>query len=327
MQGFIDSAVQIIIAIQNLGAWLLTPMKFFSDLGTEDFFFLVMPLIYWSVDSALGIRIAFTLSISNMFNYAGKILFAGSRPYWVSPHVQAFSAEPSFGMPSGHAQNAVAAWGTIASYYKKTWVKIICWFLIFMIGFSRLYLGVHFLHDVVFGWLLGAIILWLITKYWNPVQAWIAQKTFTQQIMYIFAVSILFVLMGLIVVSVRNDYQFPQAWIENALRSSDLVPVPVDPNGIFTSAGAFFGMAFGVAWIHSHGGYQVDGPVWKRALRYVIGLIGVLILWMGLGQIFPREADVLSYTLRFVRYSLVGWWVTGGAPWVFKHFNLTTSSS
>lgn len=55
---------------------------------------------------------------------------------------------------------------------------------------------------------------------------------------------------------------------------------------------------------------------------YVIGLIGVLILWMGLGEIFPRGDGFLFYTLRFIRYTLVGWWVTGGAPWIFIHFKI-----
>ncbi|MDP2778006.1 MAG: hypothetical protein Q8O48_10225, partial [Anaerolineales bacterium] len=105
-------------------------------------------------------------------------------------------------------------------------------------------------------------------------------------------------------------------------RGGNVEPAPVDPNGIFTSAGTFFGLAFGLAWIVSLGGYQASGPVWMRALRYVIGLIGVLILWMGLGEIFPRGDGVLVYSLRFVRYALVGWWVTGGAPWVFMRFKL-----
>jgi hypothetical protein len=43
---------------------------------------------------------------------------------------------------------------------------------------------------------------------------------------------------------------------------------------------------------------------------------------MGLGQIFPRNADLISYALRFVRYTLIGFWVAGGAPWVFKKIKL-----
>jgi hypothetical protein len=64
----------------------------------------------------------------------------------------------------------------------------------------------------------------------------------------------------------------------------------------------------------------------KRALRYIVGLIGILILWMGLGQVFPDHADLTSYILRYVRYSLVGFWVAGGAPWLFFRIKLADAS-
>lgn len=326
MQALIDNGIAIIIAIQSMGSWLLLPMRFFSDLGTEQFFFIVLPLIYWCVDTSLGIRIAFIVATNSFINYTTKILFAGPRPYWASSHVQALSAEETFGMPSGHAQIAVGVWGTLALSFKQKWVKLIFIFIILMIGFSRLYLGVHFLHDVLAGWLLGIIILWAFQKYWNPIAGWLAQKTFSQQTVLISVVTFLMIAIGSAVVAFRSDFQIPTQWIDNALLSGSEI-APVDPNGIFTSAGSFFGLALGVAWINAQGGYQVEGPLGKRALRYVIGLLGVLILWMGLGMIFPREADLISYALRFVRYSLVGWWLTGGAPWLFKHFNLTTSTT
>ena len=69
------------------------------------------------------------------------------------------------------------------------------------------------------------------------------------------------------------------------------------------------------------------GPLQKRALRYVVGLIGVLVFWLLLGQIFPRDESLFSFILRFVRYTLVGGWVTGGAPWLFQKINLTEKSA
>jgi hypothetical protein len=51
-------------------------------------------------------------------------------------------------------------------------------------------------------------------------------------------------------------------------------------------------------------------------------LIGVLILYFGLSYIFPRGDGFIFYTLRFIRYGLIGWWVAGGAPWIFMKFNL-----
>ncbi|MDP1713327.1 MAG: phosphatase PAP2 family protein [Anaerolineales bacterium] len=322
MQTLIDRGIAFVIAIQSMGDGLIAPMHFFSYLGTEDFFFLALPLIYWSIDSALGLRVGFILVTSSMFNYMGKLLFAGPRPYWVSSHVRALWAETSFGVPSGHAQNAMSVWGIIAASRRQVWVRVGALLLIFLIGFSRIYLGAHFPHDVIVGWLFGAVLLWAFVRFWDPAAAWLGNKTFRQQTMIAFIVSMVFVAMGLAVVSLRSSFQLPVSWVENALRGGNVEPAPVDPNGIFTSAGTFFGLAFGLAWIASMGGYQASGPVWMRVLRYVIGLIGVLILWMGLGEIFPRGDGALVYSLRFVRYALVGWWVTGGAPWVFMRFKL-----
>lgn len=62
MQTLIDFGVSLVIALQRMGEGLTVPlMDFFSQLGTEDFFFLVLPLIYWSLDLALGIRVGFIL--------------------------------------------------------------------------------------------------------------------------------------------------------------------------------------------------------------------------------------------------------------------------
>lgn len=327
MQGLIDSGIEFVIMIQSMGEWLIAPMRFFSQLGTEDFFFLVLPLLYWSVDSALGLRVGVILATSSLFNYVGKLLIASPRPYWVSSQVQAFWSEPTFGAPSGHAQHAMSVWGVIALNRKNLWVRAVCFLLIFLIGFSRIYLGAHFLHDVLLGWVFGVILLWAFSRFWKPISKWLVTKSFHQHVLMAFISSIVLMGIGLGVTGLRSDFQVPTLWIDNSLLAGAEIPVPVNVNSVFTSTGTFLGLALGLAWIHSRGGYQVDGPIWKRALRYVIGLIGVLILWMGLGEIFPREADILSFMLRFFRYTLVGWWVTGGAPWVFKHFNLTTSSS
>lgn len=326
MQTLIDIGIALVIAFQSLGDWLIVPMDFFSQLGTEEFFFIVLPLIYWSIDAALGIRVGLILGTSTVFNTIGKLAFAGPRPYWVSSHVRPLWPETSFGAPSGHAQHAMSVWGIIAAYGKKTWLAVICVALIVMIGVSRLFLGAHFPHDVLLGWLIGGVLVWGFMRYWDSVGAWLSKKSLGAQIGVAAIVTLVFIAVGMGVVATRADYQLPQSWVDNALLSGT-EPDPVDPNSLFTAAGSFFGLALGLAWINSMGGYQATGPVWKRALRYVIGLIGVLILWQGLGAIFPRGDGFLIYSLRLLRYTLVGAWVSGGAPWFFQHFNLTTSSS
>jgi membrane-associated phospholipid phosphatase len=324
MQVFIDSGIAFIIVLQGaVGNWLIAPMRLFSYLGNEEFFFLILPLIYWSVDSALGLRVGFILLTSNLFNGIGKLIFAGPRPYWVSSHVRAlWTTEVSFGVPSNHAQTAVSVWGMFAIYGKRAWIWAVSIAVIFLISFSRIYLGVHFPHDVIFGWVIGALILWTFTRFWKPVGAWVGKKTLSQQILLAFVVSLIFIALGFGAVTLRNGYQIPESWISNALLAGTELPDPVNPNSTFTSAGTFFGLAAGAAWIMSTGGYQAAGPIEKRAIRYVIGLVGVLILYLGLGAIFPRGDGFVFYLLRYIRYMLVGWWVAGGAPWVFVRYKL-----
>ena len=321
MDFLIPFGVNWIIAIQSLGAWLEVPMKFFSFLGTENFFLLILPLIYWCIDANLGIRVGFILLTSNFVNEIFKLMFAGPRPYWVSAKVIPFSAESSFGVPSGHAQNAVGVWGMIASGVRKRWAWGVAIALAFFIGFSRWYLGVHFPHDVFLGWLLGGILLWAFMQFWNPVEAWLKHQNLGSQIFIAFIVSLIVIVLGAVSVGRLDGYTFPAEWRDNALRAGSL-PAPVSIEGFITSAGTLFGLAAGVAWLAARGGYQASGPVEKRALRFVVGLIGVMILWRGLALFLPDNADLISYIFRYLRYTLVGFWVSGGAPWLFFRFKL-----
>src|SRR5215212_5106747 len=321
MDDLIRNGIEWVIAIQSLGSWLKLPMEFFTFLGHENFFFLVLPLIYWSMDAGVGLRVAFILSTSNYLNAIVKVMFAAPRPYWVSPGVEPFSAESTFGIPSGHAQNSAAIWGTMAAGANSRWAWVTALAFTFLIGFSRLYLGMHFVQDVVLGWLMGLAILFLFLRFWDPVVGWLKRKILAQQLMVAFVTSLLMIAVGVLSRAPLSAYVFPAEWTANALRAGP-VPEPVSIEGIFTSAGSLFGLAAGAAWIASQGGYQASGPVEKRALRYVIGLMGIMVLWFGLGQVFPRGETVIPLTLRYLRYSLVGLWIIAGAPWLFFHFKL-----
>jgi hypothetical protein len=50
--------------------------------------------------------------------------------------------------------------------------------------------------------------------------------------------------------------------------------------------------------------------------------LGIFGLYFGLGQIFPRNADFLSFALRFTRYTLIGLWVSWLGPLVFEKLGL-----
>jgi membrane-associated phospholipid phosphatase len=92
----------------------------------------------------------------------------------------------SFGVPSGHAQNAVVVWGTLADRIKHNTAWIIAIVVMLLIGISRLYLAVHFPHDVLIGWIFGAIVLWILLKFERPVINWFKQYRMGIQILICF---------------------------------------------------------------------------------------------------------------------------------------------
>ena len=322
MNSLISSGIAIIIAIQGWGDWLRTPMQFFSFLGSEDFFLLILPLIYWCVDAALGLRIGVILLVGNGLNTLFKVALHGPRPYWASADVKGMASETGFGVPSGHSQISASVWGMAAARIARTWAWVAAATVVFLIGFSRLYLGVHFLHDVLLGWLLGGLTLWAFIKFWNPIAARLKKMSMGAQILLAFAVSLGMILLVALIVFLSRNFVLPAEWIANATRNGGEAPNPLSLAGMVTSMGTLFGLLAGVAWMAPRGGFQASGPAWMRALRFVVGLVGIAVFYIGLKLVFPDGEDIVALVFRYIRYTLVGAWVSAGAPWVFSKLKL-----
>ncbi|MEI7452065.1 MAG: phosphatase PAP2 family protein [Candidatus Falkowbacteria bacterium] len=106
-----------------------------------------------------------TVGSAEAVTLLGKVFFHRPRPSL------AVLAETDFSFPSGHATIAVALYGylayllikTLAPKYKNL-ISASAVLLAALIGFSRIYLGVHFLSDVLVGYLIGGVALIVGTK-------------------------------------------------------------------------------------------------------------------------------------------------------------------
>jgi len=86
--------------------------------------------------------------------------------------------------------------------------------------------------------------------------------------------------------------------------------------------GAFAGIAVGVALGIRYLDFDAGGQFWKRAVRFLLGVAVVAAIFFGLRLIFPGEGESLYAVFRFMRYGLVGLWITLGAPWLFLRVGL-----
>ncbi|MEJ2690760.1 MAG: LssY C-terminal domain-containing protein [Deltaproteobacteria bacterium] len=126
-------------------------------------FILISVALLWIWRQRYGILPLFIAATgSETFTWLGKLLFHRPRP------AMAVYAEHSFSFPSGHATIAVAFYGFVAYLLvrlSQSWKSAVNIFfatllLVLAIGFSRIYLGEHYLSDVWSGYLVGA--MWLI---------------------------------------------------------------------------------------------------------------------------------------------------------------------
>ena len=108
----------------------------------------------------------FTLTIvTKVINHIIKIIVKRERPNVLT----SISVESGYSFPSAHTMISTVFYGFIIYLIMKNVknkkiknISIISLFIIiFLIGISRIYLGVHYATDVIFGFLFGFIILFI----------------------------------------------------------------------------------------------------------------------------------------------------------------------
>lgn len=314
----------LIAALQTIGTWLVPVLIAFTALGYEEFYLLVVPFTYWCMDSGLGIRLGAMLMISQSTNEMAKLVFHTPRPYWISKEVAAFSSETSFGAPSNHAQISMSMWGTLAAWARRRWVTIVCVVVIFMIGFSRIYLGMHFISDVLIGWIIGGLLLLAFLRWEKPFIHQFIRFSLWRQLALIFLGAAFILTARGLIQELLSGWQMPAEWAANALTARpDNQIAPLEVKGVFTQIGVWLGLLGGLAWYyHRWGKFDASGTPWQLLARYLIGAAGIILLWGGLGKLFPSSTDTLGLILRTVRYLLIGLWVSAVTPLLFIRLKL-----
>ncbi|MEP2861024.1 phosphatase PAP2 family protein [Parvibaculum sp.] len=200
------------------------------------------------------------------------------------------------GLPSGHAQVAIAMWFWLAYEMKRRWAWVAAVFIAAGVCFSRLYLGVHDVEDVLAGIALGLLSLAVfaalvhenVVARWRRLPAWID-----------FAV---------ILVTI------PLLWI--------IWPQGEDPTGIASVLFLLFGWFAGAALDRKAAPQAPVLPAWwLRIVMAVGGIVGLFILRAGLmsGGITIGLPEAIT---GYAAVTIMGLYATWIAPAIFRTLGL-----
>ncbi len=145
------------------------------DFITGIMLFISSPLVYvalpfafasfflWCADRKKGEWILMNLATGMFISHFLKDVFRNPRP-WVAderiePEERALKGAGGYSTPSGHSVNAVTGFGSVLMLVRNRSAAIGLTILMLMIMFSRLFLGVHSLFDVIVSVILAAILM------------------------------------------------------------------------------------------------------------------------------------------------------------------------
>lgn len=196
-------------------SWLDNFFLFLNYFDTFYFPLILIPIIWIGYYWKWGVKVLSLITCSSMLNEMAKLLFHQPRPYFLDPSVGLIHLK-NFGFPSGGALSTIIYSGLMILYFKN---KKVAWILslnlIFWISLSRIYLGVHFISDIIGGYLLGLILIYLFYKFQARIEKYLSTQSpgkiclinsffclilFTVNIYYIrvIAISFFLVVIGLI---------------------------------------------------------------------------------------------------------------------------------
>lgn len=264
-----------------------------THLGDQIVFIGLSVIVYWTINKKYAHRFVFTFMVTAFINSSLKQVFQRDRPYYYEGVTYEPSwLTPGYAFPSGHSA-AAGALGymlyDVSKRTKKKWIKYLSIAVLILVPFSRVYLGQHFLSDVIVGVVISFVLAHFIFKLIDKMGD--NEHLYTLMIAPFALISFLFVQNEVVVISVAG----------------------------------FVGFAVGYYFEKEKVKYDVSEVLWIQIVKVIFGLIIVIALKEGLKHVLPYSINseitptTLDFFFDFIRYFMIGAWAALGAPLVFKY--------
>lgn len=150
-------------------------MLVLTNFGDETILLILAMSMFWCINKRWGFRLMVTAFAAMSLTMLLKELVMAPRPWMVDPAFkaveEALERAYDYSFPSGHSTVSAILFGTLAMYTDRKPLKIFFVCFALLVGFTRLYLGVHHPEDVAVGLLLGFGIALLFRPLFNKTES------------------------------------------------------------------------------------------------------------------------------------------------------------
>ena len=148
-----------------------------TQLGEETIGIIILCIIFWCISKRAAYIIGAVFFISGLIVQGGKISFQIERPWILDPTLNpvpaAIGQATGYSFPSGHTQTAASIFGALGAQIKIKAIAGVCFALPVLVAFSRLYLGVHTLQDVLVSLLISAVVIFIMVRLLHDDKSWL----------------------------------------------------------------------------------------------------------------------------------------------------------
>lgn len=290
--------MEVLYALQNLRMPVLNEIMLgITLLGEETAFLAIALIIFWCVDKKRGYLLMSVGFMGTMLNQFMKLWFRIPRPWVVDENFTILEAAresaSGYSFPSGHTTMAVGTFGSLAATSRKNWARGVFITLAVLVGFSRMYVGVHTPADVLVG-ALTSVVLILIFR---PITMGDSEKGMKALIALMLTASL-----GLLIFV--ELYPF--------LGSVDAANLASGVKNAYTMVGCMAGVAVVYVVDIRYLDFITHAKWWAQILKAVLGLVLVIAVKEGLRT--PLEILFDGHmAARAVRYFAVV--IVAGVVW------------
>jgi membrane-associated phospholipid phosphatase len=285
----LDAGIEIIRWIAERRTPVLTAfLRAVTEVGSTIGYLVLLPLLWWGLSWKLAVRLFVALVLSVYVNAVLKDAVALPRPFQYA-ELANITTPDEYSFPSGHAQSAALFWTLFALHVKKRWFTVFAATAAFLVGFSRVYLGVHYPTDVAAGWIVGTLLALAFARWSLPAVRWAEGLGLGSQLaLSIAAPAALTLLHG--------------------------------TSNTAMALGGLAGALGGLAYALSRDLYPEGGDSRGRRAWLVTGLAGLPLLYFGLRSLSPGEGSSFYHLYLFLRFAAIGLWVSFLVPGIVARF-------